>query len=203
MSIEIRRARWPDLGEIHRSYRAQPLGSRALYHPFPFGSARLAILLGGLWCTGHAGPRWVRIAPRSAAVLLLARDRADGSLAGYGTVRFRRDSHGRIVARTGLFVVPQRRRTGVGRALKEALLARARALGAVRAEAFLLAMNTASAELNRQLGFTLRPAGRDDPRESQGHLIAEGDIARVDAPTRGGAAPSPLAEPSAAPRASD
>ena len=174
--LEIRRARWQDLREVHRSYRAQPASSRELYHPFPFGSARLSAFLLALWGTSHAGRTWAHVAPRSAAVLFVARDRDDGSLAGYGTVRLRRNPAGRLVARTGLFVLPDRRRAGVGRGLKEALLAHARSLGAERAEAFLLPTNTASAELNRQLGFHLRPATSDDPPEAQGHLIAEGDL---------------------------
>ena len=118
----------------------------------------------------------VRLFPRSTAVLFVARGTPDGALAGFGTVRFRRDEHRRLVGRTGLYVLPDRRRSGVGRSIKQALLDHARALGATRAEAYLLEANLASAELNRQMGFRLRPAGPDDPAESGGHMIAEADL---------------------------
>ncbi|MCI4360928.1 MAG: GNAT family N-acetyltransferase [Thermoplasmata archaeon] len=174
--VIVRRAIWRDLRPVRESYQAQTPDSRELYHPFPFSTVRLSLLLAGMWGIGHASRRWVRIFPRTTAVLFVARGASDGGLAGFGTVRFRRDEAGRLVGRTGLYVLPGRRRAGVGRSIKQALLDHARALGATRAEAFLLEVNRASAELNRQMGFQLRPAGAADPSEAGGHVIAETDL---------------------------
>jgi GNAT superfamily N-acetyltransferase len=82
-----------------------------------------------------------------------------------------------------VFVVPGRRRSGVGRALKTVMMEHGRALGAERVEAFLSAANVASAELKLALGFRLRPSGPGDPPESRGLLVAEANLGA--APTFG------------------
>jgi GNAT superfamily N-acetyltransferase len=192
MTLDVRRARWADVPEVHAAYRAQPDETRRLYHPFPFGSVRLSLFLRALWATGHAGPRRIRWLPRTAAVLLVARSVPSGELAGFGTLRFRKDRDGHLIARTGLFVVPGHRRSGIGRALKIAMMERGRALGATGVEAFLLATNTASAELNRSLGFRLRPWAPGDPTEAKGLMIAEMELAASADPHRPGTLASPV-----------
>ena len=192
MPLDVRRARWADLPEVHVAYRAQPEETRRLYHPFPFGSARLSLFLRALWATSHAGPRRVRWLPRTAAILLVARSVPSGEMAGFGTLRFRKDREGHLIVRTGLFVLPGRRRSGVGRALKIAMMERGRALGATRVEAFLLAANTASAELNRSLGFRLRPWAPGDPAEAKGLMLAETDLAAPMDPHRPGTLAGPV-----------
>ena len=166
-----------ELGVVFRLYRAQPAETRRVHHPFPFDRLRLSGLLAGIWLTTRLAPRLSRRLPRLAAAMFGVRAAPGGPVVGFGTIRFRRDPSGRLVARTGIFVEAAHRRHGLGRRLKEELSRRALTMGAQRMEALLLPSNTASVELNRRLGFRLRPTRiRDRHPPHEQFLIAELDL---------------------------
>ncbi|HEY6238672.1 MAG TPA: GNAT family N-acetyltransferase, partial [Thermoplasmata archaeon] len=157
-------ASWRDLGAIVRLYRAQPAGSRLFYHPFPFDRTRLGGVLAAIVVLQSARRRTVRRLPALAPLLWVVRSSDPDRVLGFGTATFHRDAGGTLVVRTGLFVAPDARRLGVGRLLKQTLLAESAQLGARRAEAILVAANEPSRELNRSLGYRLRPTEFHDPR---------------------------------------
>ena len=82
------------------------------------------------------------------------------------------------MARTGLYVIPAARRHGVGWATNDWMLARARALGARRAEALLVPRNTASRGLYEAMGYRVRPSAiRDRRPPNEEFLLARRDLA--------------------------
>ena len=171
-------ARLADVGAIARLYREQSPAERALYHPFPFGRVRLTTLLSCLVGAQRARRPLLRIAPKASVIVWTVRERSSSLVIGFGTARFRRDAEGQLFVRTGLYVAPEHRRAGLGRALKVGLLAEARRMGARRAEALMLPDNEAILALNRALGFRVRPTSfRDRRAATTDFRLAELDLA--------------------------
>jgi len=174
---EVRSARWRDLGEVFRTYRAQTEANRLFYHPFPFDRVRLALLLAGFVVTRPLVRRTVQWAPRESALLVVARDRSDGALAGFGSVNFRWADGQGLVARTGLYVSEAHRRRGIGGRLEQEMVRMARSLGARRAEALIREANVGSVGMYRSLGYRIGPSDirdRKPPREM--FLLAEKEL---------------------------
>ena len=176
-NVEIGLARWGEIGTIYRLYRAQGPDSRLLYHPFPFNALRLGSLLVGIRIVQSVAASWVRRAPGLIAVLVVARPRSGGPMMGFGTVTFRRAADRAIVARTGLYVTVPFRRHGLGKGLKQYMLALARSYGVRRAEALIHATNTASIELYRSVGYRIGSSTIRDRRPPYAtFLLAETDL---------------------------
>ena len=181
----VLRARAGDVRDIVRAYLAQSPESRALYHPFPFGRARLVPLLYGLVALRPLAGILARRAPRAAAMLFVGRVAGVGTLAGFGTVRFHRTPDGALVAETGYYVLPEFRRKGLGRAIKSLLVEESRRLGARRAEALISPNNIASVRLNESLGFRIHPSEiRDRHPPHDRFLLAEYDLTATSPPPR-------------------
>ncbi len=175
---DIRAARWSDFGEIYRLYRTLPEEERLLYHPFPTGWLSLGILFAALITLRGLVPRFARLYPRGAALLVIARHSGDGALAALGTLNFSRSgAPERLAARTGLYVLPMYRRLGAGRSTNEWMLARARAMGVRRAEALLVVRNEGSRALFGSMGYQFRHSSIRDLRPPfEEFLFAERDI---------------------------
>lgn len=179
--LRLRPARLRDVRAIAHHYRAQPPGSRAFYHPFPFDRPRLAALLVAMVVVQRFNRRLLRGLPGAAVLLWVAVELPSGRLIGFATGRFRRETRaGVLVVRTGLLVEPAHRREGTGRSLKVELLREAGRLGARRAEALIRPENRASLEMNRALGFRFRPTRFHDRRSSASEFwLAEVDLDEV------------------------
>ncbi|HEY6238673.1 MAG TPA: GNAT family N-acetyltransferase [Thermoplasmata archaeon] len=154
----VRRVTWRDIGAVSRAYRGQSPESRLFYHPFPFGSVRLGLLLAGFVVSKYFARRTIRLAPRESAQMMVARAQPGGELAGFGLVNFRWPAPGQLVARTGLFVAEAHRRRGMGGRLEGELTGIARSLGARRAEALIREGNSGSIEMYRSLGYRVGPS---------------------------------------------
>ena len=172
---DVRAARWSDLRAIRKLYLGLPDEERLLYHPFPFRAARLTLLLAGLILLRGVLPHFARLFPRGAALLVLARQRADGSLVALGTLNFARGANGgALAARTGLYVQPTFRRLGAGGSINDWMLERARTLGARRAEALIVARNEPSLALFGSMGYQIGPSAIYDRRPPfEPFLLAE------------------------------
>ena len=89
-----------------------------------------------------------------------------GAPDGFAQLRFRSSlySAARDACLDELYVVPQRRGSGLGRALLEAALEHARARGADRMELNTSVADTAAVNLYESSGFTNREGGPNGPR---------------------------------------
>lgn len=196
-----------DLAEVRRMYRAQPPESRRFFHPLPFGRFQLTVVLLAIVLLQYRVRFWVRLAPSLGILLWLARDPATGLLVGMGNARFYRDRSGTLVARTGLYVRPDSRRSGVGLRIGATMLDQALRLGAGRAEALILPPNVASRRMHEVLGYDLRPTVYRDRHSSDTEWLigvidlAEWNLSRpskVSAPAAVGA-PTAASAPSSNP----
>jgi GNAT superfamily N-acetyltransferase len=177
LAVTVRPVRVHDLASIARVYRAEPDGTRRFHHPFPFDPLRLGLVLLVLWASTRISRASARHAPSATAVLLVAPVPGREAVGGFGTLRYFRTAEGCLAARTGVFVVPELRRQGVGRQLKQALADRARRDGASRVVALLHPSNRASEAMNRALGYRIRVSDARDRRAPYERFqVAERDL---------------------------
>ena len=175
--VRLGAARAVEVGPIARIYRAQSPEDRRFFHPFPFDEPRLRFLLVALFALHWGRSFWARAFPALGMALWVARDPRDGRPVAFSMARFRRDRRAGLIVRTGIYVAPPWRRTGVGRSLKLALLEECRRLGARRAEAVIVPSNTPALELNAALGYSIRPATFHDRRSLSSEVrLAELDL---------------------------
>jgi RimJ/RimL family protein N-acetyltransferase len=154
-------ARWTDVRELSGLYHGQNAADRASFHPLPFGRFRWNATVRAIIAFEPLARRWVHRFPRQSMLVLAARSEPDGTLVGLGLMRFRRGPDGVLVLDTGYLVAPAFRRRGIGRSIKQAMLAEGYQMGARRAESLILRENLASQRLNASLGFRLvAPSGR-------------------------------------------
>ncbi|MCC6875200.1 MAG: GNAT family N-acetyltransferase [Sandaracinaceae bacterium] len=107
-----------------------------------------------------AGAEQARLAqPGTDLIELVAR--RGGQLAGHASLRVLRPAYCRHVGLLALGVHPEHQRRGVGRALMEALIERARSIGLRRLELNVRADNDRARALYRSLGFEEEGRRRD------------------------------------------
>ncbi len=181
----VRPARLADVRAVVRLYMGQPDDSRKLYHPFPFEPGKLRLIFSYMTLERPLAGLVARLAPGWAAVLLVAVAPQDGTVLGYGTVRFEPDSRSDLRAKFGYLVGGSQRGRGIGTLIMAEMMRTGISLGARHLGGTVLEENIACQRVLAKYGFSVGGAAGPD-------LFAPGrSNLKVDLPVSGTAGPGP------------
>lgn len=160
--VLVRTGTFADIGKISDLYLELSPTVRRLFHPFPFQSQRLKVILGGM-LIGQTMFRFLKyFLPRFGFIIVVAELSDHSYIEGFIYLRLIGKEHGKLIGSIGIVTREGSRTRGIGKEMYNLMINVSRRKGIDKLRSVVIEDNVVSLLQCQKLGYVILGYTKDD-----------------------------------------